>query len=566
MKEKRNQEALGWLNKVIGRRRWWVLLLLILQILLGIIGVGYAAIFKSLIDAAVAGHRGAFFKWVILFAVMIIIQLVAGAVNRFLNEYTSASIENCFKERLLQFLFERNYANVTAVHSGEWMNRLTSDTVVVANGLTQIVPGVAGMLIRLIGAVVMFFILFPQGAFIAIPGGVLLIVITYVFRKKLKFLHKVVQEADGKLRVFLQESLSSMLVIRTFAQEKQMITDAESKMEQHKQARIRRNHFSNLSNTGFSGVVNGAYVLVAGICGYGILNGTMSYGTMMAMIQLLGEIQSPFANITSYIPQYYAMLASAERLMEIEQYAPEAITEEKTIQEVKAFYQIDFQSIVFEQVSFQYPTGIETDKKQKGKSGRAVLDNINFEIPKGSCVAILGLSGCGKSTILKLMMGLYPVNAGKRFFRTKEKEISLTADWRRMFAYVPQGNQLMSGSIREIITFHNEQQMQDEKKIQRALEIADAKVFINQLPDGIDTVLGERGTGLSEGQMQRIAIARAIFADNPVLILDESTSALDEQTEKNVLKNLQSMTDKTIIIVTHRKAVLEICDKQIEIS
>lgn len=565
MNEKKNQEALGWLNKVIGRRRWWVLLLLILQIILGIIGVGYAAILKSLIDAAVTGNRVTFFRWVILFVIMIVIQLVVGAANRFLNEYTSATIENRFKERLLQFLFERNYANVTAVHSGEWLNRLTSDTVVVANGMTQILPGAAGMLIRLIGAVIMFFILYPQGAFIVIPGGVLLIGITYVFRKKLKRLHKVVQETDGKLRMFLQECLSSMLVIRTFAQEKQMLTDAESKMEQHKQARLKRNHFSNLSNTGFAGVVNGAYVLVAGICGYGILKGTMSYGTMMAMIQLLGEIQSPFANITGYIPQYYAMIASAERLMEIEQYVPEAITDEKSIQEIKEFYQTDFQSIVFEQVSFQYPTGIENDKKQKEKGGRVVLKNINFEIPKGSCVAILGLSGCGKSTILKLMMGLYPVSVGKRFFRTKEKDILLTADWRRMFAYVPQGNQLMSGSIREVITFHNEQYMKEEKKIQRALEIADAEDFINQLPDGIDTVLGERGTGLSEGQMQRIAIARAIFADNPVLILDESTSALDEQTEKNVLKNLQSMTDKTIIIVTHRKAVLEICDKEIEI-
>lgn len=192
------------------------------------------------------------------------------------------------------------------------------------------------------------------------------------------------------------------------------------------------------------------------------------------------------------------------------------------------------------------------------------LQDINLEIPKGSCVSLTGPSGCGKSTILKLMMALYQIDGGERILKTTDAMIPLTAMWRRMFAYVPQGNQLMSGTIREIITFRNEQQMNEEERIEQALRIADAADFVSQLPDGIDTVLGEQGTGLSEGQMQRIAIARAVFADNPIMMLDESTSALDEQTEKNVLANLRSMTDKTIVIVTHRKAVLEICDWEIQ--
>ena len=144
-----------------------------------------------------------------------------------------------------------------------------------------------------------------------------------------------------------------------------------------------------------------------------------------------------------------------------------------------------------------------------------------------------------------------------------EDAVPLTASWRRLFAYVPQGNQLMSGTIREILTFRERKEMQEEKRIWQALRIADAEGFVRAFPDGIDTVLGEHGMGLSEGQMQRIAIARAIFAGNPILLLDESTSALDEETERTILKNLQEMTDKTIMIVTHRKAVLDICDREI---
>lgn len=558
-KEKSNKLVIRWLSNVAGLKRLYIILLLVIQMFLGMIGVGYAIMLRGLIDAAVAGAKVTFFKWIVFLVVAIIVQIILGTWNRFLGEYASASMENRFKERLLQFLFNRDYASVTAIHSGEWMNRLTSDTIVVANGLIQILPGAAGMLIRLLGAIAMFLVLYPKGIYVFVPGGILLLVVTHVFRKKLKRLHKQVQEADGSLRVFLQECLSSMLVVRTFAQEKQVIQEAKEKMNQHKLARMKKNQFSNLSNVGFASVMNGAYVLVVGICGYGILNGSMSYGTLMAMIQLLGQIQSPFANITNYVPQYYAMIASAERLMEIEQYEADMLEAEKSLPEVQRFYQTQFQSMQFKQVHFAYKT-----MDNKNSESTMVLQDINLEIPKGSCVAFTGSSGCGKSTILKLMMALFPIDGGKRILKTTDAMIPLTAMWRRMFAYVPQGNQLMSGTIREIITFRNEQQMNEEERIEQALRIADAADFVSQLPDGIDTVLGEQGTGLSEGQMQRIAIARAVFADNPIMMLDESTSALDEQTEKNVLANLRSMTDKTIVIVTHRKAVLEICDWEIQ--
>ena len=181
-------------------------------------------------------------------------------------------------------------------------------------------------------------------------------------------------------------------------------------------------------------------------------------------------------------------------------------------------------------------------------------------------MAFTGHSGCGKSTVLKLLMSIYPLDGGRRCMKCRDGQvIDLTAAYRRLFAYVPQGNQLMTGTIREIVSFA-ETGAVDEERVREALRVACADEFVSELERGIDTVLGERGTGLSEGQMQRIAIARALYSGAPVLLLDEATSALDGGTEERMLVNLRKMTEKTVIIVTHRSAALDICDRVLEFS
>ena len=211
-----------------------------------------------------------------------------------------------------------------------------------------------------------------------------------------------------------------------------------------------------------------------------------------------------------------------------------------------------------------------TDGTDIGSEKKTVIDHLDMDIRKGEYVAFTGHSGCGKSTLLKLLMCLYPLDRGERYLRSqtgdRTVEIPLTAAWRGLFAYVPQGNQLMSGTIREIIAFGDPEAMHQEERMKRALRISCADEFVEELDNGIDTLLGERGCGLSEGQMQRIAIARAVFSERPVLILDESTSSLDEATEQRLLKNLRQMTDKTVLIITHRPAALEICDRRIDMT
>ena len=560
-----NRNTLKWLWHVTGNYKGGVAALFAVQVTFGLCGVASAMLFRALIDCAVGGQQTGFFLMALLLAGLFLGEDLLGVFNRFLYEWTRASLENRLKGRLFSCLLHKDYAAVTAVHSGEWVSRLTSDTVVVAGGIIDILPSLGGMLARLIGALAALFILEPAFFYILIPAGLLMILVTASLRKILKRLHKQIQEANGEVLSFLQERLGSLMILRVFSMEKQTIGDAIQRMNKHKAARIKRNHFSNLCNFGFNLIVDCGYLLGAVYCGYGILQGTISYGTFTAILQLIGQVQSPFASITGVIPQYFAMTASAERLIEAEIYPDDGNKKMVSEQKIHQFYQEEFKSIGVRDASFSYRTN-----EQQENDRLTVLENVNLEIQKGEYVAFTGHSGCGKSTLLKLLMSLYPLDSGERYIRAAKAgqavEYPLTAAWRGLFAYVPQGNQLMSGTIREVVAFGDPDAMQQEGRLAQALKIACADEFVMTLEHGVDTRLGERGAGLSEGQMQRISIARAIFSDRPILILDEATSSLDEATEQQLLTNLRQMTDKTVLIITHRPAALKICDRNIDMT
>lgn len=559
----KQKNTLQWLSIAAGKAKLLVGVLVAVQAVLSVSSIAFAFVLRRIINMAVDGVQGGFWASLALLVGILLGQIVLSAAGRFLSEYTSAAVENRFKHRLFAALLTGNYASVTAVHSGEWMNRLTSDTTIIAGGVTQIVPGLIGMLVRLFGALAAILWLEPRFFWVLVPGGAAMLALTYGFRKILKRLHKNIQEADGTLRVFLQERLESLLIVRTFAKEQQTAAQADNLMEQHKAARMKRSNFSNLCNIGFAGAMNGAYLLGIGFCGYGILTGTMSYGNLMAIMQLVGQVQSPFANITGYLPRYYAMLASAERLMEAEAFAPDSehpLAEEKVLE----FYRTKLTALRLEHASFTYQPPVRAEEEQPPMP--VVLKDIDLTIRKGEYIAFTGPSGCGKSTVLKLLMCLYPLDAGSRTLETTCGTQPLTAAWRSLFAYVPQGNQLLSGTIRDIVSFGDPCKAQDDAGILRVLRIACAEDFVQKLEKGLDTMLGEHGQGLSEGQMQRIAIARAVFSEHPILMLDEATSALDEATAQQLLENLRRMTDKTVLMVTHRTDQTDFFDRELSFS
>ena len=555
------KKTFRYLYQVTGKYKGAIIALSLVHMLMSAVAIVYALMLRNIVDNALAKDLAAFWQSVILFALLMLSRLVLTLVMRHLTEYTRSRIENSCRQRLFGEILRRNYAGVTARHSGDWMSRLTSDTTKVTDGMTNMIPQLLGVSVKLIGALGVIVALEPRILWLLIPGGLLLMLLTYSYRQKMKALHKTVQETESSMRSLLQEILGSLLVVRAYIGGKAVMKDADQKMEQHHKAIMKRRRFSNLCNIGFSGMMNGAYVFGAAFCGYGILQGTMSYGTFTAMLQLVGQVQAPFANLSGFLPRWYGVIASVERLIEIEQLTEE-LPSSHSAEEIQELYDKHLVSIGLENGTFAYGDIAENMAQTKTET---VLENVNLRITKGSCVALTGGSGSGKSTIMKILLSLYQLDSGRCYIQTDARTADLNEVYRGLFAYVPQGNHLMSGTIRDAIIGFTDGNTVDEVLLQRSLEIACAD-FVEELPDGLEAKLGERGVGLSEGQLQRLAIARAIYSNRPILLLDEATSALDEATEKRLLANLQAMTNKTVLIITHRPAALEICDQIVALS
>ncbi len=544
---KKQNPVSTYLYEATYKNRISVIGLIFMEVTLSILQIAIALVMRYALDGAANRNMNALQFGLVCMTFFILLRIFFRAVLRYLDEKVRSSIENNLKGRLFHHLLRNDYAQTEAVHTGEWMNRLTSDTSVVADGITEILPNFFGMAVKLIGAAVMIIAMIPGISYLLLPTGIFVIFITWLLRKTMKKHHKAVQESDGLLRMFLQERLGSMMIVRAFRAEDTVEREATDRMAKHKATRIKRNIVSNLCNIGFAGLMNGLYIVSFAYCGYGIISSSITYGTLLAVIQLIGQIQTPFTRLSGIIPRFYSMTASAERLLEAECFAKE--------QTVVSIPETNFSNLTLENVGFSYPNG----------NRKPVLSELSVCIHKGDYVALTGHSGCGKSTLFKLLLCLYKPTDGKIDVSFQNGNVEpLDIVHRSLFAYVPQGNYLMSGTIREIVAFA-EQDKTDTQRMMRALKIACADRFVLELKHGIDTVLGEHGAGLSEGQIQRLAIARAIYTDAPILLLDEATSALDENTEMQVLTNLKAMTNKTVLIVTHRPAAHKVCNRTLEL-
>lgn len=540
--------AMSWIFGVSGKLKLGVLLLVLLNSAISISAVAFALVLREAIDGAVSGNKMVFLKFVIILGIIMVGQIAARGGIRFLDEYVRSGMENVIKTRLYETILSRKYSVITAFHTGELLNRITNDAVVVADGFVQIIPGIIAMLVKLAGAAAVLFVLDYRFSVIFFAGGGLVLIFTTLFRHVMKKLHKDVQAADGVLRSYLSENLGSLMVLKTFGAERKSIDTSKQYMDKHRFMRMKRNRFSNICNVGFGLVMNGGYIFGLCWCSFGILHGSITYGTLSAVLQLVDQLWAPLANMTGYLPKFYGMLSSAERCMELETLEEEHVESQFSRDYCRELYK-DMTAIECKNITFRYEDDI-------------ILENADISIGKGELITIMGNSGAGKSTLLKLLLAIYEPEKGTLEIKTEKESYALTEKYRKMFAYVPQGNFLMSGNVTSAIASLDDTSADvDMDKVKAVAHIACADTFVEKLEHGYDTLIGERGMGISEGQAQRLAIARALYTDAPVLLLDEATSALDEQIEKKVLKNIRELTDKTVIIVSHRKAVLEVCDR-----
>ncbi len=535
----------GWIAKMVKGSLVGIVLLTLCTGACSLLTVLLALVMRSAIDYAVALNRAMFLRWCGVYLAIILVRLGLRAVIRQQDERIRASLENRLKEHTYENILRSSYSGLKAFHTGELQNRMTNDAKIVADYATDLIPGICSMAVQLICALVVLMVLDWRFGGVFLVGGLFMLGVTFLFRRQMKGLHKGVQEADGRLRSWLQESVESILIVKSFQAEDMAAGRTGEKAAAHKAARMKRKTFSNICNVGFGAVMQGSYLFGLVWCGFGILNGTLTYGTLTAVLELIGQIRSPFANISGFVPQYYSMLASAERLMELEKLPKDAPAEKELPR---------FTGLRAKELSFMYDDGDEE-----------VISGASFRIAPGEIVALTGISGIGKSTLLKILLGIYAPVSGRLYANCYGEEIDIGPATRRWFSYVPQGNMLMSGSIYEAVDFLHAAPYSkaQRERVEWACQIACADEFIRELPNGYNTVLGEKGAGLSEGQMQRIAIARAVYRNAPVLLLDEATSALDEATERRLLNNLKALGDQTVLIVTHRPAAMEICSKRL---
>ena len=551
----KDMPTLKWIFRVMGPDRKWIYAVILLRALQGLEGTLNILIVRDALAAVSLGSWSGFLWMALGFLTLMLAAVGVQILADYWTEKGTIRLEKRFRGRLFCELMRRSYIQVSAKHSGEWLTRICSDARILSESLLIFFPQLFGLVVQLVGTLCALFFMLPEAAVLMISGGGFLFLLSVLFRGKLKSLHKCAQAADGTVWSFMQERLSNLMIVRAFTQEENVADQAAQQMDKWVQARLLRNKWATLYGLFIHGVRRGGYAIVVALCGIQLLWGRFGYDTLVAVLLLARQIEAPLINLTNLTPKYFAMLASAERMMEIEAYPLDCMGEPYGQDTIRSYYEQRFSALGIQHASFAY----DGDGKQ------TVLSDFELELHKNQFVAFLGASGCGKSTVLKLLLSLYPLQEGETYLRdTDGNEHTLDATWRGLFAYVPQGNQLLSGTIREAITFVTPDLMEKEQDIWDALRVACADDFVSELPDGLDNGLGERGTGLSEGQMQRIAIERAVFSGRPILLLDESTSALDSETERQLLCNLRTMTDRTVILVTHRLAAAEICDVKIE--
>lgn len=528
-----------------------IILIAVVYAILAYIGVLTAQLARGIVDSAAYDHDAG---KVVFFSVLLIsvtlFQVLLNIVSRIVSFNASAKLEISIKSHLFETILKKDYSKITKFHTGELMNRLTSDIQVILGAILSILPNLTYFIVKLVGIFIVLFAIDWRFALVFVIGGAVILFIMLLFKGTLKNLHKKAQETDGKVRSFMQESLSSLLVIRVFNKYKRISNEAEKLQWDNFRIKRKRNYISIASTMGFSIIFVCAYIYGLIWGSFQILGGVITYGVLTEILSLVSQISTPIQGLTSILPQYYQALASAERIMEIEEFPDEHIEEMNTSIDLKELYD-NLSSIEFKNITFSYDRDI-------------VLYDTSLSIKKGEFIVITGISGIGKSTLTKLLLDVFPVDKGEIYLEQKDgSRVVVDKNVRGLFAYVPQGNFLLSGTIRDNISFVRPEASDEE--IMRAAEIACAD-FIDELPEGLDTVLGEKGTGLSEGQIQRVAIARAILCDASIIILDEATSALDEKTELKLLENIEKLKNKTCILISHKKAAYKVCGKEVRIE
>ena len=499
---------------------------------------------KNAIDVAAGTIDGNIYVAVAIFGILILASFALSISAIWVRNILGIKAQNQMQRQLLDRMLRAEWHGKESRHSGDVLNRLETDVNVVVDFLAETIPNTLSVLALFIGA---FWYLFSMDAMLAIVTIAIIplfILLSKLYVRQMRNLTRTVRNSDSKVQSVLQETIQNRMLIKTLESGDAMVGKLAGTQQELRQNVVRKTTFSVFSNLILNVGFAAGYLVAFLWAAIRLSQHTLTFGGMTAFLQLVNKIQGPARNLTKLVPAFVSVLTAAERLMELEE---DPMEEQGDSIPMEAPC-----GIRFENVSYAY------DNEEQ-----LTINNLSFDFKPGSCTALLGETGAGKTTIVRMTLALLKPKSGAITIYNNKVEEQLSPLLRCNLVYVPQGNTLMSGTIRDNLLLGKPDATEEEMK--GALKKSCAE-FVMQLPDGIDTICTEKGGGLSEGQAQRIAIARALLRNRPIMIFDESTSALDPETERQLLANILSKKDKTIIFVTHRPAVVEYCDHTLKIN
>ena len=519
-----------------------------LNAIVGLLSVGVSLTqvwaVKHAIDVASGDEQGNIYMAVAFMGVLILIDFALNISGIWIRNLLGIKAQNRMQQRVLDRILRSEWRGKESRHSGDVLNRLEFDVTNVVNFLTETLPSALSVLAMFIGAFSYLASMEWRLAVLVAAMVPLFVLVSKIYIRQMRGLTRQVRDSDSKVQAFMQEITQNRMLVKTLESGGFMINRLENTQSELRRNVVRRTSFSVFSNFILNFGFTLGYLVAFLWAAVRMSAGTLSFGGMTAFLQLVSKIQGPARSLTKLVPAFVSVFTAAERLMELE---------EDPLEEQGDPIVLDAPcGVRLDNVSYAYLDGDSN-----------VIDNLSFDFRPGCCTAILGETGAGKTTLVRMLLALLQPQSGSLHIYNNVEERQLTPRLRANFVYVPQGNTLLSGTIRENLRLgkHNA----TDEEMREAL-VKSCAEFVFDLPDGLDTACAEKGGGLSEGQAQRICIARALLRNRSVMLFDEATSALDPDTERRLLKNILASHDKTIIFITHRLAVVDYCDDVLRVE
>lgn len=496
------------------------------------------------IDVASGHAEGSIYWSVGVMALLVLCGFALRICSIWVRNILGIKAQNRMQQRMLDRILRSEWTGKESHHSGDVLNRLEQDVGTVVSFLTETIPNTISVVAMFVGAFLYLFSMDKVLAFVIVGIIPVFVLLSKLYIGQMRRLTRQVRDSDSKVQSVLQETIQHRMLIKTLESDSIMVDRLESTQSELRHRVVKRTAFSVVSNFILNAGFSVGYLIAFLWAALRMSDQTLTFGGMTAFLQLVNRIQGPARDLTRLAPVFVGVFTAAERLMELE---------ENPLEEQGDPIPLTAPcGVRLEHITYAYDDGDSN-----------VIEQLDFDFYPGSCTAVLGETGAGKTTLIRLILALLHPNEGKVILYNQQEQKELSPLMRCNFVYVPQGNTLMSGTIRDNLRLGKLNATEEE--IKAALEMSCAS-FVMELPDGLDTVCTEAGGGLSEGQAQRISIARALLRNRPIMLFDEATSALDPETERQLLHNILSNHDKTVIFITHRPAVVDYCDQTLHLQ